>query len=81
MRCKGLSTKSKVSFGFVVGIGGADYGMAGRDEKGIDLDEMVKIGAWINEKLGRETGSKVGRAIEAKRRREEERKRKEGAKL
>jgi hydroxymethylglutaryl-CoA lyase len=34
-----------------------------RAEDGIDLMKLVQIGAWINEKLGRETRSKVGRAM------------------
>jgi hypothetical protein len=32
---------------------------------------MIDIGVWINGVLGRETGSKVGKAVLARRRREE----------
>lgn len=36
----------------------------GREGGGtIDLEEMVKIGSWISEKLGRETVSRAGRAL------------------
>ena len=37
-----------------------------------DLNEMVNIGAWISEKLGRRNASKAGTAILAKKKREEE---------
>ncbi|KAJ3498826.1 hypothetical protein NMY22_g19566 [Coprinellus aureogranulatus] len=56
---------------------GSGYRVQGRDGREIGLDEVVEIGVWINGMLGRETGSRVGKAGEAKRRREE-RKRKEG---
>ena len=36
-------------------------------ETGIDLDKLVETGAWISTFLKREPGSKVGRAIAAKR--------------
>jgi hydroxymethylglutaryl-CoA lyase len=36
-------------------------------ETGIDLDALVDAGAWISEQLGRPTGSRVGRALLAKR--------------
>ena len=36
-------------------------------ETGIDLDALVDTGAWISEQLGRPTGSRVGRALLAKR--------------
>ena len=34
---------------------------------GIDLDELVDVGAYISDQLGRPTGSRVGRALLAKR--------------
>ena len=36
-------------------------------DTGIDLDALVDAGAWISEQLGRPTGSRVGRALLAKR--------------
>jgi hydroxymethylglutaryl-CoA lyase len=36
-------------------------------ETGIDLDALVDAGAWISEQLGRPTGSRVARALLAKR--------------
>ena len=36
-------------------------------ETGVDLDEMSRIGEWISATLDRPTGSKVGRALAAKR--------------
>jgi hydroxymethylglutaryl-CoA lyase len=36
-------------------------------ETGIDLDALVDAGAWISEQLGRSTGSRVARAMLAKR--------------
>ncbi|CAG0975905.1 hydroxymethylglutaryl-CoA lyase [Rhodocyclaceae bacterium] len=36
-------------------------------DSGIDLDKLVDTGAWISAQLGRETGSKVARALLAKR--------------
>ena len=36
-------------------------------ETGIDLDALVDAGAWISERLGRPSGSRVGRALLAKR--------------
>jgi hydroxymethylglutaryl-CoA lyase len=35
-------------------------------QTGIDLDKLVGIGAWISGVLGREYGSKAGKAIAAK---------------
>jgi len=35
-------------------------------QTGIDLDKLVGIGAWISSVLGREYGSKAGKAIAAK---------------
>ena len=32
----------------------------------IDLGEIVEIGCWISEKLGRENASRVGRAVKAR---------------
>jgi hydroxymethylglutaryl-CoA lyase len=34
---------------------------------GVDLDALVDCGAWISAQLGRDNGSRVGRAILAKR--------------
>ena len=36
-------------------------------ESGIDLDALVDAGAWISEQLGRPSGSRVARALLAKR--------------
>ncbi len=41
------------------------YGMG--IETGIDLDALVDAGAWISERLGRPTASRVGRALLARR--------------
>ncbi|KAG2347032.1 aldolase [Suillus weaverae] len=47
----------------------------------VDLARLAEIGEWISGVLGRETTSRAGKALSARRKREEERKRKEGAKL
>ncbi|KAG1903562.1 aldolase [Suillus fuscotomentosus] len=47
----------------------------------VDLVRLAEIGAWISGVLGRETTSRAGKALLARRKREEDRKRKEGAKL
>jgi hydroxymethylglutaryl-CoA lyase len=39
-------------------------------ETGIDLNEAVKVGAWISEKLGRPNASRAGPALLAKEARE-----------
>ncbi|HEX8989989.1 MAG TPA: hydroxymethylglutaryl-CoA lyase [Rhodocyclaceae bacterium] len=36
-------------------------------DTGVDLDKLVDAGAWISAQLGRETGSKVARALAVKR--------------
>ncbi len=36
-------------------------------DTGVDLDSLVDCGAWISAQLGRDNGSRVGRAIRAKR--------------
>ncbi|KAJ6624699.1 hypothetical protein B0H10DRAFT_2162118 [Mycena sp. CBHHK59/15] len=46
-------------------VAGSSYGNGT-----IDLDEMVDIGWWISEKLGRESVSRAGRALRAKKLRE-----------
>ncbi|MGH8737572.1 MAG: hydroxymethylglutaryl-CoA lyase [Burkholderiales bacterium] len=66
----------------VAGLGGCPYaaGAAGNVatedvvymlqglgiETGIDLEQLVEVGRWISGVLGRETGSKAGRALAAK---------------
>ncbi|KDQ54174.1 hypothetical protein JAAARDRAFT_196912 [Jaapia argillacea MUCL 33604] len=47
----------------------------------VDLDEMVRIGWWISEKLGRENASRAGKAIKARRDRESREDEKAKAKL
>jgi hydroxymethylglutaryl-CoA lyase len=47
----------------------------------VDLVRLAETGEWISGVLGRETTSRAGKALLARRKREEERKRKEGAKL
>ena len=42
---------------------GSGYHVSGSMENTIDLGEMVKIGWWISQKLGRAPVSRVGRAI------------------
>lgn len=42
------------------------YQVAGLQNGTIDLNEMVDIGWWISGKLGRESASRVGRALRAK---------------
>lgn len=51
------------------------------DVGSIDLAQLAEIGQWISGVLGRETTSRAGRALMARRKREEQQKRKEGAKL
>lgn len=36
-------------------------------DTGVDLDALVDCGAWISAQLGRDNGSRVGRAVIAKR--------------
>ena len=55
----------------VSGLGGATedvvyllHGLGG--DSGIDLDALVDTSAWISERLGREPGSRVARAMLAK---------------
>ena len=43
-------------------------------EDTIDLEAVSEIGWWISEALGRESVSRVGRAIRARKKREEEQK-------
>ncbi len=44
------------------------YLLHGMDaDTGIDLDALVDIGAWISSELNRVNGSRVGRAVIAKR--------------
>lgn len=45
---------------------GSQYSVVGTHNGTIDLDKMVDIGWWISEKLGRESISRVGRAIRAR---------------
>ncbi|KAF5384360.1 hypothetical protein D9615_003151 [Tricholomella constricta] len=47
------------------------YQVAGSNNGTINLDDMVNIGWWISEKLGRDSVSRAGRAIRARRQREE----------
>lgn len=47
----------------------------------VDLARLAGIGEWISGVLGRETTSRAGKALLARRKRGEEHKRKEGAKL
>ncbi|KAJ3556433.1 hypothetical protein NP233_g11979 [Leucocoprinus birnbaumii] len=57
------------------------YTVAGTSNGTIDLSQMSDIGWWISEKLGRESVSRVGRAIRARRTREEQEKEKARSKL
>jgi hydroxymethylglutaryl-CoA lyase len=47
------------------------YTVAGTANGTLDLSQMVDIGWWISEKLGRESVSRVGRAIRARKSLEE----------
>ncbi|KAG9226886.1 hypothetical protein CCMSSC00406_0003441 [Pleurotus cornucopiae] len=51
---------------------GSQYHVVGShgSSGGVNLDEVVEIGWWISEKLGRESVSRAGRAIRAKKLRE-----------
>ena len=51
---------------------GSQYSVVGSQygEGAISLEKMVDIGWWISEKLGRESISRAGRAIRARRLRE-----------
>ncbi|KAJ7030865.1 hypothetical protein C8F04DRAFT_1112728 [Mycena alexandri] len=46
---------------------GSQYHVAGNADGTIDLNKMVDIGWWISEQLGRESVSRVGRAIRSRR--------------
>ena len=47
-------------------LSGSQYSVNGSAEGGgIDLKKMVDIGSWISEKLGRETASRTGRALQS----------------
>ncbi|KAJ7737360.1 hypothetical protein B0H16DRAFT_106750 [Mycena metata] len=46
---------------------GSQYHVAGTADGTIDLNKMVDIGWWISEQLGRESVSRVGRAIRSRR--------------
>ncbi|KAJ7662225.1 hypothetical protein DFH06DRAFT_1191852 [Mycena polygramma] len=48
----------------------SQYHVAGNANGTIDLEQMVDIGWWISEQLGRESTSRAGRAIRARRVRE-----------
>ncbi|KAJ7236870.1 hypothetical protein B0H12DRAFT_1139765 [Mycena haematopus] len=49
---------------------GSQYHVAGNANGTVDLDQMVDIGWWISGQLGRESTSRAGRAIRARRMRE-----------
>ncbi|KAK7019969.1 hydroxymethylglutaryl-CoA lyase [Favolaschia claudopus] len=51
---------------------GSKYHVAGTKDGTIDLEQMVDIGWWISEQLGRESTSRAGRAIRARRLREQQ---------
>ncbi|KAF5348804.1 hypothetical protein D9756_009873 [Leucocoprinus leucothites] len=57
------------------------YTVAGTANGTIDLNQMTDIGWWISEKLGRDSVSRVGRALRARRKREEQEKEKARSKL
>ncbi|GAA5900310.1 hypothetical protein JCM6882_002303 [Rhodosporidiobolus microsporus] len=42
------------------------------------FEQLCEVGQWVSERLGRENGSRVGRAVRGKREREEKRREKEG---
>ena len=45
-------------------LAGSQYSVKGSAEGGtIDLEEIVKIGWWINVKLGRDSASRAGRVL------------------
>ncbi|TFK67616.1 aldolase [Pluteus cervinus] len=48
----------------------SEYSVAGGVNGTIDLDKMVNIGWWISEQLGRESISRAGRGVKARRERE-----------
>ncbi|KAJ7847821.1 hypothetical protein B0H14DRAFT_3108909 [Mycena olivaceomarginata] len=49
---------------------GSQYHVSGTADGTIDLEQMADIGWWISEQLGRESTSRAGRAIRARRLRE-----------
>ncbi|KAJ6562417.1 hypothetical protein B0H19DRAFT_944434 [Mycena capillaripes] len=49
---------------------GSQYHVAGTSNGTIDLEKMADIGWWISEQLGRESTSRAGRAVRARRLRE-----------
>jgi hydroxymethylglutaryl-CoA lyase len=46
----------------IYALKGSQYEIAG----GVDLDQVVDIGWWISDALGRECESRVGRAVRAR---------------
>ena len=46
---------------------GSQYAVTGSGTGGIDLDQVADIGWWISQKVGRECGSRVGKALRSKR--------------
>ncbi|KAJ3487231.1 hypothetical protein NLJ89_g11734 [Agrocybe chaxingu] len=61
-------------------VSGSWSGGASSESSGggtVDLEQLVDIGWWISEKLGRQNASRVGRAIKAWREREREEKQRE----
>lgn len=64
-------------------LGGSQYTAAGSEYGAgtIDLDKIAEIGWWINERLGRESASRAGRAIRARMQRRAAEKEKTRAKL
>lgn len=49
---------------------GSEYSVAGAAGGTVDLDQVVEIGWWISERLGRESVSRAGRAIRARKTRD-----------
>ncbi|KXN91554.1 Hydroxymethylglutaryl-CoA lyase, mitochondrial [Leucoagaricus sp. SymC.cos] len=60
---------------------GSPYSVAGTANGTIDLNQINNIGWWISEKLGRESISRAGRAIRARRTGQEQEKEKARSKL
>lgn len=54
----------------VYALNGSNYDVEGTRNGTLSLDELTDIGWWISEQLGRESVSRAGRAIRARRTRE-----------
>lgn len=50
----------------IYALQGSQYSVLGSASGTVDLENLTEIGWWICEQLGRESGSRAGRAIKAR---------------